>query len=422
MNLRLQNNTKAGRERSVMKEDTLSKTWTSGLLCVLCFSLCLIPSIQAAEIRLKTGTVQTSEPLITLADVADVLPMNNEDVTPLRNTVLFQAPAAGTERTLDQWELRTILSQLGVTSIHHLIVGAPRVTVSSTVPALTPSGTDDTAPSNLRNGFGDSVSPASLNEGFVIQAALQKPANPNTVTPIDAHIEPAPKNADITEDIARLLERQVAQALNVYLNFTHRLERSWDISLRLTPDQMTLLATSGQIAEITSGQIPFTESQHGTQQQFQIRMQNNVSIAVEAVIALPKEVVVVRRALPRGYIINESDVMMQRADNVRNDDFFVDIKSVVGMETLKSVRELSPLTQSDIRKPLWVRKGEIVTVRAVNGGITVRTEATALQDGVDGDTITVAKIDLAPRRGKREAPTTYLVRVCAPKTAEVLVQ
>jgi flagella basal body P-ring formation protein FlgA len=138
--------------------------------------------------------------------------------------------------------------------------------------------------------------------------------------------------------------------------------------------------------------------------------------------ALPREAVIVRRALPKGHIISESDVMLQRADKISGDDFFVDIKSVVGKETLKAVKELTPLTQSAVRLPLWVRRGDIVTVKAVNGGIVVRTEATALQDGVEGDTISVAKIDLSPKKGKKEEPVTYLVRVCAPKTVEVFVK
>jgi len=262
------------------------------------------------------------------------------------------------------------------------------------------------------------------NEQFVIQANFLTPAGTNPVTPIAVRSEVSPHVSGLplsglTDDIAQLLERQVAKALGIYLNFTHRIERSWDISLRLTPEQIKLFATNGQIAEITGGQIPFTGVQ-----QFHIRMQNNVTIAVDAEVALPLEVVVTRRTLPTGHIINESDVMLQRVDRINGDDFFVDIHSVVGREIVRPVRELTPLTQSSIRMPFWVRRGEIVTVRAAKDGIVVRTEAIAQQDGVEGDTITVAKIDLNSTRrgGPREAPVTYLARVAAPKTVEVFVK
>jgi len=350
----------------------------------------------AAEIRLKSTPVQCPESLVTLADIADVLPMNNENVESLRQTVLFPTPADGETKTLDQWKLRTMLSQLGINSLHHSIAGAKEITISGVA-------TKSTAPINP-------------NDQFVIQANYLTPTGTNPVTPIAVRSEVFPKTAGITDELARLLEKQVSQALNVYLNFTNRIERSWDVSLKLTHEQINLFASNGQIVEITGGQIPFT----GTQQ-FCIRMQNNVTVTVDATVALPTEVVVVRRALPKGYIITESDVMLQRASKIQGDDFFVDVKSVVGKETVKAVRELSALAQSAVRQPLWVRKGDIVTVRAASGGIRASTEATALQDGIEGDTITVAKIDLTPKKGKKDEPVTYLVRVCAPKTVEVFV-
>jgi flagella basal body P-ring formation protein FlgA len=281
--------------------------------------------IQAAEIRLKNVPVHITEPLVTLADIADVLPMGNENVDPLRQTVLFLTPADGGTRTLDQWELRTMLAQLGVNSLHHFISGAEQITVVGVAERPAPR-----------------VNP---NEQFVIQANHLTPTGTNPVTPIAARSDVSPPVAGLTDDIARLLERQVAQALGIYLNFTHRIERSWDVSL-------------------------------------------------------------------------------QRVDRINGDDFFVDIQSVVGREIVRPVRELTPLTQSSIRMPFWVRRGEIVTVRAAKNGIVVRTEAIAQQDGVEGDTITVEKIDLNSTRrgGQREAPVTYLARVAAPKTVEVFVK
>ena len=355
--------------------------------------------VQAAEIRLKNAPIHITEPLVTLADIAEVLPMGNENVDPLRQTVLFPTPADGGTRTLDQWELRTMLAQLGVNSLHHFISGAEQITVVGVAERPAPR-----------------VNP---NEQFVIQANHLTPSGTNPVTPIATRSDVSPPVAGLTDDIARLLERQVAQALGIYLNFTHRIERSWDISLRLTPEQIRLFATNGQIAEITGGQIPFTGIQ-----QFNVRMQNNVTITVDAEVALPLEIVVARRTLPKGHIINASDVMLQRADRINSDDFFVDIQSVVGREVVRPIRELTPITQSSIRMPFWVRRGEIVTVRAAKDGIVVRTEAIAQQDGVEGDTITVAKIDLnSTRRGNpREAPVIYLARVAAPKTVEVFVK
>lgn len=365
-------------------------------LSVLFF--CMSLSGQAAEIRLKNVPIRCTEPLVTLADVADVLPMGNENVEPLRQTVLFLTPTDGETKTLDQWGLRTMLSQLGFNSLHHSISGAEKIAITGVAVKSTAS------------------TPA--NDQFVIQANYLAPADTPLVTPIPVRADVPANVLGMTDDIARKLEELIAQSLCIYLNHTNKIQRSWDISLKLTPEQIRLFATNGQIADISGGQIPFTGLQ-----QFQIRMQSDITITVNAEVTLPLEVVVVRRTLQKGSIISASDVMLQRIDKVNGDDFFVDIKSVIGKEVIKPVKDLSVLTQSSVRMPFLVCKGEIVTVRAAKGGAVVRTEATSLQDGVEGDTIRVAKIDSIPeKRGKKEEPITYLARVCAPKTVEVFVK
>ena|GEM_PF-1649404 len=371
----------------------------------------------AAEIRLKSSPI-FADSLVLLSDIADILPTGNEDVGQLGQWVLFPAPAEGTERTLEQWEVRSMLSQLGVNMLHHFVSGASKIQIigASGFVGLNPAGT---TPAGI--GLLDSLGP---NAQFVVQANYLAPTpnagnesqNTEALRQHSSQLQTTISDAMALE-IGGQLESQIADALNVYLNYTNQIDRSWDISLKLTPDQIRAFATSGQIADIAGGHLPFTG-----QQQFTIRMQNGFSVPVNAVVALSTEIVVVRRALPRGYIIRESDVMLQKADKIRGEDFIVDSRSVVGMETVKAVREFTPLKQSDIRQPLWVRKGEIVTVKAVNGGITVRTEATAMQDGVAGDTITVAKIDLTQKRGRKEETVSYLARVCAPKTVEVFVK
>ena len=377
-----------------------SKIGVQTLLCATVLFCVLFP-VRAAEIRLKNTHLPITEPLVTLADIADVLPMDNENVEQLRRTVLFPTPAEGDMRTLDQWELRTMLSQLGINTLHHTISGTEKITIAGVA-------TTHTTTKHIL-----SVNP---NEQFVIHANYLTPTGTNPVTPIAVRSEVPTQPSEPVDNFARMQEEQIANALRIYLNFTNKTERQWEIALKLSPEQSTLLATNGQITEISGGQIPFTGLQ-----QFQIRMQTNATITVDAMVALPLEVVVARRTLPKGHIINESDVMLRRADGISGDDYIVDIESVVGREVIKPVRELSVLSQSSLRFPLWVRKGEIVTVRAMSGGITVRTEATALQDGTDGETITVAKIDLSSKKGKKEEPVTYLVRVCAPKTVEVFV-
>ncbi|GHT12465.1 hypothetical protein FACS1894170_07320 [Planctomycetales bacterium] len=367
------------------------------LLSVVLVMFCVL-HVSGAEIRLKPATVKVDGTLVTLGDVADVVISDNETVA-LKQTILFPAPADGEERIVTRNELRSILSQLGIDGIKNQITGAAKVTV-------------------LSNG---GTSAAAKCKTFVVQQAnFVADTNQNNVVSA-VYSDVAPK---VEGQFIEIIEKQVGDALNVYLNFTNKIDKVWEVSLKLTPDQARLLASNGQIKEITGGNIPFTGIQ-----QFTIRMQTNVSITVEASVKLPKEVVILRRSVPKGHIISENDLMIKKVEQIKSDDFIIDLNEAVGMETTKAVMELNPLTKSVLQMPVLVRKGEVITVRAANHGIVVRTEATALQDGVLGDTITVAKIDMTPKsltpggknRNRKDEPVTYLVRVCAPKTGEVFV-
>ncbi|GHT18013.1 hypothetical protein FACS1894189_5080 [Planctomycetales bacterium] len=357
-----------------------------------------------------------------LSDVADIVPSANENFEQLRETVLFPAPISGERRVVTQNELRDILSHLGLKSTQHQLTGAAKITV-----------------------IGSEMNSAMNNEKFVVQASYNAPIN-NCLTPkgtngistetntsavpavaqipnnrVANQVTNHPTNQAATE-LVKTLETQVADALVVYLNYlngnTNQTDRPWEVTVKLSPAQVESLSIGGQIAEITGGIAPFTG-----QQQFQIRMPNNVLVTVDAHVVLPQMIVVLRRSLPKGYIITQSDVMLKGVDKIRGDEFFINLKDVIGKETVKAIGEMNALTPSMLRLPVLVHKGEIVTVRAASGGITVRTEATAMQDGVLGDTISVARIDTpaAMKKGKKtkEEPVSYLARVCAAKTVEV---
>lgn len=400
-----------------------------------------LTTISAAEICLKPGLLRCGNTLVTLADIADVRPAENSsedrgDTEKLCRTVLFPAPPE--DRTIDVWELRSLLTQLGVRTLHHTFSGAEKITVAGRQLAGTQAAGSRLDTKIQNENSRNENNPEGL---FVVQARHLTPSGRvktaktetgNILTagslPVSSAAEPV---SAVKDNFARTLENQIVQALNIYLNFTNKMERTWDISLKLSPEQLQFFASGGQIAEITGGSFPFTGVQ-----QFQIRMQTSAAVTVEAAVTIPAEAVIVRRTLPKGHIITESDVVLQRIDhkNHRTDsggdqngreNLFADVRSVIGKETVKTVRELNLLTADAVRVPYWVRKGEIVTVRAASNGISVRTEATALQDGAENDVISVARIDGSPAvkgKKKKEEPVTYLARVCSPKTVEVFVK
>ncbi|MDR0704737.1 MAG: flagellar basal body P-ring formation chaperone FlgA [Planctomycetaceae bacterium] len=366
-----------------------------------------------AEIRLRSEPVRCSRNLVTLEDVAEIIPSANEQlqqIDRLRQAVLFTVPERGERRTVERIELRDLLSGIGFSSMQHQLTGAARIVVMN---------------ESIGSNNGSAIVPASYT--------YQKNAT-NLTPPITHAVNPLRKES-VTPQLIKTLEQQIADAIVVYLNYCISKETgtpandAWKVTVKLTQDQARLLATSGQIEEIF-GNVLDVWNPAANRQRFGVRMQGldpttqqNIIVTVDAVIELPQQVVVLRRSLPKGYIINESDVMLRRMENLKDENFFVDISEVVGRETTGAVRERSVLTQSMIKKPAWVRKGDIVTVRLLNNGISVRTEGVAQSNGTQGDTIPIETI--RPNNGKRNSTnnktetSTFLARVCDPKTVEV---
>ena len=322
--------------------------------------------LSAADIRFRSEPILCTGTLVLLEDAAEV---SGADAETLRQTVLFTAPASGERRIVDQVELRNLLAQLGISGTGHRI---------SAVDSLTLLGT--------------SQAKFSASQG---EAAKR-----------------------LTPALIETLEKQLAEALTVYLDRCAADNLPWNVTVKLTQEQAYSLATGGQIVEITGGSSPLTG-----QQRFDIRMSKPSVVSVEAVVELPQRAVVVKRSLPKGYIISASDVELRIVERFRSEDYFVDLSAVIGMETTGVVREFSVLNQSMIRKPILVRKGDIVTVRSMNNGIIVRVNGKALDDGVKGATILVERIDddTKPNRNRRnqDPVPTFTAKVADAGVVEV---
>ncbi len=122
-----------------------------------------------------------------------------------------------------------------------------------------------------------------------------------------------------------------------------------------------------------------------------------------------QQIVVARRTLNRGDIIRAADVTLEPADpKSRSTQFVTDSRAVVGMETLSPIREGQPLFLNQLRKPLLVKRGELIRVTARAAGVQVTTTAKATEDGSLGDIILVQSLE---NREKYAAHVTSLQHV-----------
>lgn len=117
------------------------------------------------------------------------------------------------------------------------------------------------------------------------------------------------------------------------------------------------------------------------------------TVYVQATVAIIHPVLVVRRPLPRGTVLNAADVDRVERDVARLAmGYMVDIKEIDGMVLRRSVPAGAVLHPGLVQPPISIRRGERVTILGQVGGIEVRMEGQALMDGARGKVIRVRNL------------------------------
>lgn len=95
----------------------------------------------------------------------------------------------------------------------------------------------------------------------------------------------------------------------------------------------------------------------------------------------------------RGEVIHASDIQWRdvRASEVRN-HVVTDDDELIGMAAKREIKPASAVDVSQIRRPLLVTKGDLVTIEMQNGGMSLSTQGKALDEGSMGDVIKVTNI------------------------------
>jgi flagella basal body P-ring formation protein FlgA len=115
---------------------------------------------------------------------------------------------------------------------------------------------------------------------------------------------------------------------------------------------------------------------------------------VKPVVETTEMVVVTRRALNRGDVIRDADVELQPIDpKTQRLQIATERHAVVGMELLYAINEGQTINLSQLRKPLLIKRGEVIRVRARAAGVQITTTARATEDGALGDIVMVESLE-----------------------------
>ena len=123
---------------------------------------------------------------------------------------------------------------------------------------------------------------------------------------------------------------------------------------------------------------------------------------------------VLARAIDRGDIIQETDIVFIDSADMRAGVFLRDAKKLIGMEARRPLRAQSPLRPSDVTAPVLVEKGALVTVTFVMDGLRLTHQGVAMSAGSAGEVIAVKNIQ-SERMLKGVIDGRNLVSIAAPR-------
>ncbi len=120
------------------------------------------------------------------------------------------------------------------------------------------------------------------------------------------------------------------------------------------------------------------------------RDQSPWSRNISTMVKVYRQVVVSTRNLGRGDILNTNDIELKEVDvSQARGTLLQDLTAAEGLVTRRNITSGTALSSDMLSAPLLVRRGDTVILTAERGGVSIRQQGTALQDGEAGRQIQV---------------------------------
>jgi flagella basal body P-ring formation protein FlgA len=297
--------------------------------------------------------------MVTLGDVADVFAADTAEAERIGSIELFPSPAAGRERFVRARELHDLLLLRGLNLADHRFSGASQITVAGS--------------------------------GAVAAASGQGP-------PTMVH--------------KRRAESRITEALKAHLMARVSAETPWLVEVNLPESLIRALADPAAELRVEGGQPPWLGLQ-----QFELSLatpEGPQQAVVDANVSIPASVVVAAKSISRGALLRAGDLQLSHAESpLEQPGALYSLDQAIGKETTRAIPAGKILTADAVQAPVYVRRGEIVTVYAHAAGIRVRTQGRARDDGSNGALVAVESLDT------RE---TFFARVCGVREVEVFAR
>jgi len=124
--------------------------------------------------------------------------------------------------------------------------------------------------------------------------------------------------------------------------------------------------------------------------QLRVDGQDSSRVLMTANIRVLRETLVASRTIQARELISPADVELRRMDiSDTNGDVALNMDEVVGMEARGYIRPGQVISRRLVSMPLLVKRGELVSLKAVSDGFVIQTKGVAQQNGRKGDVIRI---------------------------------
>lgn len=314
------------------------------LLVILAALLGSIPAF-SAEIALRPSARVPADRAVVLADVAD---LSGDEALALGQVEVRQAVGASRRASVDMREVRAALEANGVNWGKVTLRGASCELVAAAPP------------------------PAPT------------PAPPAEPVAAKAMAEAAPTHEVVRATDAATVRKAAAQMLARL--FEVELE---DLQIAFDDPASPLLATSGvgrrievqPAASPSTSRIPLSVWVYDGDRVL-------ASGLVRADVLVRRPVVIAAGGLRRGQVISDGDVSAEVVwTEPSAGSPIASVEEVVGQVCRTRIPTGTALLAEHIEPALLVKRGDLVTIHCISGGVVVKAPARAQSDGRDGETI-----------------------------------
>ena len=320
------------------------------------------------EIRLKSE-VATAAPIVRLGDVADIAGLDPQDTAPLQQIVVAPGPTNSHSRTVTVSDIRRLMESRGVDLIQCQFSGSPRVVVA------------------VRGGRPASIQPYG---GDVQRTAYRTAARGASVDLMVQQVE----------ELA--MQQFVALAGDSV---------PWTVAVAVPP--RTDIRLPAKWTELTVEGID--RPREGVHQLTACVATDagEIRVPLSAQARRMRPVVVPVRDVEKGRVIRAGDVQLSYVEDENAErKGYGRLEDVVGRQARQTVKAGRPVDSSSVVEPLLIKRRDTIEVININGAITVRRPALALEDGARGDSISVETLD--------GSKVQFVARVIGMKMAEAV--